>query len=112
MEMQSYTQNDVALETEPVKKNMGRPRIHPVKPPKENKYSLYLEDPKAYFRQYYSVHTKTILLCPMCESEFSCKISYTRHARCNKNCIILRLREAEFDLKKIKLNSTFKQKRF
>ena len=58
MEMQSDTQNNVALETEPVKKKMGRPRIHPVKPPKENKYSWYLEDPKAYFRQYYSVHTK------------------------------------------------------
>ena len=91
MEMQSDTQNNVALETEPVKKKMGRPRIHPVKPPKEKKYSSYLEDPKAYFRQYYSVHTKTILLCPTCDSEFSCKSSYTRHVRCNKNCIITRL---------------------
>ena len=93
MEMQNETQQDLIDVCEPVKKKMGRPRIHPVKPPKENKYSSYLEDPKAYCRQYYSVHTKTILLCPTCESEFSCKSSYTRHVRCNKNCIITRLQQ-------------------
>ena len=94
MEMQNDTQNEaVAEEPEQVKKKMGRPRIHPMKPPKEKKSSLYLDDPKAYFRQYYSMHTKTILICPTCNSEFSCKSSYTIHAKTNKSCLILRLQE-------------------
>ena len=93
MEMQSETQQDLIDVCEPVKKKMGRPRIHPIKPPKEKKYSLYLQDPKAYFREYYHVHTKTILICPICEEEFACQSSYNRHAKCNKNCIILRLQQ-------------------
>ena len=94
MEMQNDTQNEVVVEEpEQVKKKMGRPRIHPMKPPKEKKPSLYLDDPKAYFRQYYSMHTKTILICPTCGSEFSCKSSYTIHAKTNKSCLILRLQE-------------------
>ena len=94
MEMQNETENEpVVEELEPVKKKMGRPRIHPIKPAKDKKLSLYLEDRKAYFRQYYSVRTKTIHICPVCESEFSCKSSYIVHARCNKNCIILRLQQ-------------------
>ena len=91
MEMQNDTQKDVIDVCEPMKKKMGRPRIHPIKPPREKKYSLYLEDPKAYFREYYHVHTKKVLLCPICGEEFACQTSYNRHARCNKNCIILRL---------------------
>ena len=94
MEMQNDTQNEsVVEEPEQVKKKMGRPRIHPMKPPKENKSSWYLDDPKAYLRQYYSMHTKTILICPTCNSEFSCKSSYTIHAKTNKSCLILRLQE-------------------
>ena len=94
MEKQNDTQNEgVVEEPEQVKKKMGRPRIHPMKPPKEKKPSLYLDDPKAYFRQYYSMHTKTILICPTCDSEFSCKSSYTIHARTNKSCMILRLQQ-------------------
>ena len=98
MEKQSDTQNEAVVE-EPVqvKKKMGRPRIHPMKPPKEKKFSLYLDDPKAYFRQYYSMHTKTILICPTCDSEFSCKSSYTIHARTNKSCMILRLQQLILD---------------
>ena len=37
MEMQSDTQTDVVGECESMKKKMGRPRIQPMKPPKENK---------------------------------------------------------------------------
>ena len=48
MEMQNDTQNEAVVEEpEQVKKKMGRPRIHPMKPPKEKKSSLYLDDPKA-----------------------------------------------------------------
>ena len=93
MDMQNDIQTDVVVECEPVKKKMGRPRIHTIKPPKEKKYSLYLDDPKAYFREYYHVHTKRILVCPTCESEFACQSSYNKHAKCNKNCIILRLQQ-------------------
>ena len=98
MEMQNDTQHEVVVE-EPVqvKQKMGRPRIHPMKPPKEKKSSLYLDDPKAYFRQYYSMHMKTILICPTCDSEFSCKSSYTIHARTNKSCMILRLQQLILD---------------
>ena len=93
MEMQNDTQTEVVCGCEPIKKKMGRPRTHPLKPPKEKKYSLYLEDPKAYFREYYHVHTKTILICPICEEEFACQSSYNRHAKGNKNCIIMRLQQ-------------------
>ena len=93
MESQNDTPNAEVPATETVKKKMGRPRIHPLKPAKDKKLSLYLEDRKAYFRQYYSMHTKTVHICPTCESEFSCKSSYAVHARCNKNCIILRLQQ-------------------
>ena len=38
MEMQNDTQNEAVVEEpEQVKKKMGRPRIHPMKPPKEKK---------------------------------------------------------------------------
>ena len=48
MEMQNNTQNETVVEElEQVKKKMGRPRIHPMKPPKEKRPSLYLDDPKA-----------------------------------------------------------------
>ena len=92
--MQNDTQKEAVVEEpEQVKKKMGRPRIHPMKPPKEKKPSLYLDDPKAYFRQYYSMPTKTMIICPTCNSEFSCKSSYTIHAKTNKSCLILRLQE-------------------
>ena len=91
--MQNDTQQDVETECEPAKQNMGRPRIQRIKQPKENKYSLYLEDPKAYLREYYQVHTKSILMCRRCEEEFACQSSYNRHARCNTNCIIMRLQQ-------------------
>ena len=98
--MQNDKENEVLVEEpEPVKKKMGRPRIHPMRPPKERKPSLYLDDPKAYFRQYYSMHTKTILICPTCDSEFSCKSSYTIHAKNNKRCLILRLQQLIKDVK-------------
>ena len=93
MESQNDTPNAEVPDIETGKKKMGRPRIHLIKPAKDKKLSLYLEDRKAYFRQYYSMHTKPVLICPTCESEFSCKSSYTVHARCNKNCIILRLQQ-------------------
>ena len=92
MEMQNETKN-VVEEPEQVKKKMGRPRIHPMMAPKEKKPSLYLDDRKAYFREYYTMHTKKILVCPTCNSEFSCKSSYTTHSRTNKSCMILRLQE-------------------
>ena len=94
MKMQNDKEDEVLVEEpEPVKKKMGRPRIHPMKPPKEKKPSLYLGDRKAYFREYYTMHTKKILVCPTCNSEFSCKSSYTTHSRTNKSCMILRLQE-------------------
>ena len=74
MEMQNETENEVVVEEpEQVKKKMGRPRIHPMKPPQEKKPSIYLDDRKAYFREYYSMHTKKVLICPTCNSEFACK---------------------------------------
>ena len=98
MEMQNDTQNEpVAEEPGQMKKKMGRPRIHPTKPPKYKKSSLYLDDRKAYFRQYYSMRTKTILVCPSCGAEFSCQSSYNIHARHNKSCMKLRLQQRILD---------------
>ena len=92
--MQNDTQHEpVAEELGEMKKKMGRPRIHPTQPPKEKKSSLYLDDRKACFRQYYSMHTKTILVCPTCGSELLCQSSYNIHARTNNSCMILRLQQ-------------------
>ena len=94
MEMQNDKENEVLVEEpEQVKKKMGRPRIHPMMPPKEKKPSLYLDDRKAHFREYYSTHTRKVLICPACNSEFACKSSYTIPARTHKSCLILRLQE-------------------
>ena len=42
MEMQNDTPNEpVVEEALPIKKKMGRPRIHPIKPPKAKKLSSY-----------------------------------------------------------------------
>ena len=41
MESQNDTPNAEVPATETVKKKMGRPRIHPIKPAKDKKLSLY-----------------------------------------------------------------------
>ena len=97
MQMRNDIQNEATVEPEiesiqdPPKRHKGRPRIHPPKPPKIEKRSLYLEDPRAYFRKYYHERTKTVLICPTCECDFSCKGSLAHHVRYNKNCQIIKL---------------------
>ena len=93
MEMQNDTQTDIIVNDELVKKKMGRPRIHPEKLEKEKTSSLYLEDRKAYFRQYYHKHTKRPVACPTCGDIFVCQTSYNKHAKCNRDCIILNLHQ-------------------
>ena len=75
-----------------IKRGRGRPRVEPKpKPIKEKKHSLFLDDPKAYFRKYYNDKTKGNIICPNCQKGLTCNSSITRHLKESKNCKIIRL---------------------
>ena len=75
-----------------IKRARGRPRgkANP-KPIKEEKHSLFLDDPKAYFRKYYNDKTKRNIICSICQNCITCNSSITRHLKESKNCKIIRL---------------------
>ena len=80
----------------PIKRGRGRPPREgepqpKPKPIKEEKHSLYLDDPKAYFRKYYKEKTNKDIICRTCNHCFTCNSSMTRHLKENRNCKIMRL---------------------
>ena len=93
--MNNETINELPKDTNdelPIKRGSGRPRGEAKpKPIKEQKHSLCLDDPKAYFRKYYNDKTKRNIRCPICQNCFTCNSSITRHLKESKNCKIIRL---------------------
>ena len=93
--MSNETINEIPKDTNDelsIKRGRGRPKgeVKP-KPIKEQKHSLFLDDPKAYFRQYYNEKTKGNIICPNCQKGLTCNSSITRHLTESKNCKIIRL---------------------
>ena len=68
-----------------IKRGRGRPRVEPkLKPIKEKKHSVFLDDPKAYFRKFYNGKTKGNIICSNCQNGFTCNSSITRHLKESK----------------------------
>jgi len=77
-----------------LRKKRGRPRKE-IKPedliPKLKKQSLYLNDQKEYFKQYYANKILKPCECSTCGTKFASTYSLTRHNNNNKNCKIIKL---------------------
>ena len=114
-EMNSDTVNEILKDTEveielPIKIPRGRLKTKPIpKPPKPEKHSLYLDYHKAYFRKYYNDKIKTIIICPSCQHDYTCKSSLDRHLRYNKDCHMLRLQQQLDNTDESLINKEIKQ---
>ena len=107
-ETQNESTNDINIE-EPVKRGRGRPAKPkeptpptPPKPPKPIKHSLYLDDYKEWFRQYYKNKLLNPCECPTCGTKYTSTYSLRRHAGRSNKCRVIALENIISELTDLK----------
>ena len=102
--MNTETQNEATNDNIelPIKRGRGRP-VKPKEPkrpksPRAVKHSLFLDDYKEWYRQYYINKTLNPCMCPTCGTKYASLYSLTRHEGRSNKCRVIKLEKIISDM--------------
>ena len=98
---------DINIEL-PIERGRGRP-VKPKEPkrpksPRVVKHSLFLDDYKEWYRQYYINKTLNPCVCPTCGTKYASSYSLTRHEGRSNKCRLMKLEKIISDMEHEKAN--------
>ena len=105
METPNEEANDITVESL-IQRGRGRPaKPKEPKEPKPPKHSLYLDNPKEWFKEYYVNKILKPCECSTCGTKFVSVYSLTRHEGRSNKCKVLKLTKIISEMDSVKENN-------